>query len=107
MRAVGPATQVLADRSPLVREAAAGTLGHLEAKSAVADLLRLLKNDRVASVRRTAAWAVTTIGAEDAAQDLASALAKDSDASVREMCAWGLGNLEHDHQCSVVGCKAR
>src|SRR6185369_13318695 len=93
-RAVDAATTLLADRSPMVRRAAAGALGHLEAKSAVPSLARALKDDGVAAVRRTAAWALAQIGADGAAEELTAALQKDADADVREMCAWALGNLD-------------
>lgn len=93
-RAVGAASTALADRSPMVRQAAAGTLGHLEAKGAVPGLSRALRDDREATVRRTAAWAIAQIGGEEAIQDLTVALQKDQDAGVREMCAWALGDLE-------------
>jgi len=93
-RGIGPAQSTLFDGSPLVREAAAGTLGHLEAKHAALSLARLLQTDRVASVRRTAAWALAQIEAEESVDALANAMQKDADAGVREMCAWALGNLE-------------
>ena len=68
----------LADRSPLVRQAAAGTLGQLEAKSASTALVRVLREDPVASVRRTTAWALTQLEAENAANDLSAQLRKGS-----------------------------
>jgi HEAT repeat protein len=101
-RAVSAATTTLADRSPLVRQAAAGTLGHLEAKSAAPSLARALKDDDVAAVRRTAAWAITQIEAEDATRELTTALQKDEDADVREMCAWALGNLDRGSTATSV-----
>jgi len=102
-RAAGAATTALADRSALVRQAAAGTLGHLEVKNVAPSLVRVLKNDEVAAVRRTAAWALAQISAEDAVEELSAALQKDADAEVREMCAWALGNLNNGRTaCSVL-----
>jgi len=93
-RATGSAVTALTDHSPLVRQAAAETIGHLETRSAVPNLARLLHGDPVAAVRRTAAWALVQTGDEGAIDELKTKLEKDPDASVREMCAWALGNLE-------------
>jgi HEAT repeat protein len=93
-RGAGPATTALGDPSAIVREAAAEALGHLEVRNAAPQLIRVLREDRVAAVRRTAAWALVQIEAEDTAEPLAAALGKDPDAGVREMCAWALGNLD-------------
>ncbi len=92
-RAVRAVTGRLADRAPIVREAAAGALGQLDSSSAVPALLRVLREDDVAAVRRTAAWALGQLSAEEAAGALATALRGDRDAAVREMCAWALGSI--------------
>ncbi len=88
-----PITGALSDRSPLVREAAAGALGHLDSTSAVPALIRVLHDDQVASVRRTAAWALGQLEAREAVSELAAALHGDKDPQVREMSAWALGNI--------------
>jgi len=101
-KAGGAAIIALADRSPMVRQAAAGTVGHLETRNAMPSLTRLLREDRVASVRRTAAWAITQIGGEEPIQELATALQKDPDPTVREMCAWALGELSGGRNASAA-----
>ena len=93
-RALRPLTAALGDRSPLVRQAAAEGLGHLDSTTAVAALLPVLARDPVARVRRTAAWALGNLEADEAVAGLSSALQHDGDAGVREMCAWALGNID-------------
>src|SRR5262245_26367113 len=101
-KAGSAAISALAVRSPMVRQAAAGIVGHLETKNAMPSLTRLLREDRVASVRRTAAWAITQIGGEEPIQELATALQKDPDPTVREMCAWALGELNGGRNASAA-----
>jgi HEAT repeat protein len=97
----------LDDRSSLVRESAAGTLGHLEAKASLPALIRVLRSDPAAGVRRVSAWAVVELGEGDGAGDLAKALRDDPSPAVREMCAWGLGNVRGESVAGPLAAAAR
>lgn len=91
-RAVSALTELLADSSRSVREAAIDALGELRATSAVPRLLELLE-DPSSSVRRSTVRALGEIGDARAVTALSGAVALDRDRNVRRSAVWSLGEI--------------
>ncbi len=83
----------LRDRDEAIRAAAAGSLGRLRNRVAVAGLLDAMCCDKKPFVRRTAAYALGDIGDPAAVAQLSGRLSKEKDEAVRAAIACALGAI--------------
>ncbi|MDQ0247085.1 epoxyqueuosine reductase [Bacillus fengqiuensis] len=80
-------------KKPIQRNAIIA-LAHYKDSTAVADLVKLLKEDVRPVIRGTAAWALGKIGEKDALEDLEKAYDREQDAEVRAEIEKGLQMLK-------------
>ncbi|WP_336776100.1 tRNA epoxyqueuosine(34) reductase QueG [Paenibacillus sp. MMO-58] len=82
-------------KKPIQRNAVIG-LGNFKEKSAVPDLIGVLKDDTRPVLRGTAAWALSRIGGDEAMEALIEALPKESDEEARVYLERAIASLEAD-----------
>ncbi|WP_336790265.1 tRNA epoxyqueuosine(34) reductase QueG [Paenibacillus sp. MMO-177] len=82
-------------KKPIQRNAVIG-LGNFKEKSAVPDLIGVLKDDTRPVLRGTAAWALSRIGGDEAMEALIEALPKESDEEARAYLERAIASLEAD-----------
>ncbi|MGO4109555.1 tRNA epoxyqueuosine(34) reductase QueG [Paenibacillus sp. YAF4_2] len=80
-------------KKPIQRNALIG-LGNFKEKSAVPDLIGVMKEDTRPVLRGTAAWALSRIGGEDALDALREALPSESDEEARVYIERAIASLE-------------
>lgn len=82
-------------KKPIQRNAVIG-LGNFKEKSAVPDLIGVLKDDTRPVLRGTAAWALSRIGGDEAMEALIEALPKESDEEAKAYLERAIASLEAD-----------
>ncbi|NIK69569.1 tRNA epoxyqueuosine(34) reductase QueG [Paenibacillus sp. BK720] len=82
-------------KKPIQRNAVIG-LGNFKDKSAVPDLIGVLKDDTRPVLRGTAAWALSRIGGDEALEALIEALSKESDEEARVYLERAIAGLQAD-----------
>ncbi|WP_317980480.1 tRNA epoxyqueuosine(34) reductase QueG [Paenibacillus glycanilyticus] len=83
-------------KKPIQRNAVIG-LGNFKDKSAVPDLIGVLKDDTRPVLRGTAAWALSRIGGDEAMEALIEALPNETDEEARVYLERAIASLETDH----------
>ncbi|WP_201006876.1 tRNA epoxyqueuosine(34) reductase QueG [Paenibacillus glycanilyticus] len=82
-------------KKPIQRNAVIG-LGNFKDKSAVPDLIGVLKDDTRPVLRGTAAWALSRIGGDEAMEALIEALPNETDEEARVYLERAIASLEAD-----------
>ncbi|WP_127498387.1 tRNA epoxyqueuosine(34) reductase QueG [Paenibacillus glycanilyticus] len=82
-------------KKPIQRNAVIG-LGNFKDKSAVPDLIGVLKDDTRPVLRGTAAWALSRIGGDEAMEALIEALPNETDEEARVYLERAIASLETD-----------
>ncbi|MBD3193381.1 MAG: tetratricopeptide repeat protein [Candidatus Heimdallarchaeota archaeon] len=83
----------LKDEKKEIRERAAWIIGEIDAKEAISNLMKVMKEDEDENVRRTAAWALGKMKAKKAVSELLTRLKVDDSPVVRQDIAWALGKI--------------